>query len=102
MGAIDFKVKGFRYLDSMFSKPAPTFVDFLRRYICDEHKTKKGKELVGVESWDLVPMVPPVPQQLNHHDCGVFTSFFADSFSAGKQPEFTQADMPNLRRRLAA
>eukprot|EP00913_Durusdinium_trenchii_P006862 g6453.t1 len=98
MGAIDLKEKGFRYFDSMFSKPPSNFVAFLRRYLQDEHKAKKGKEISGVEDWQL--LVPSkVPQQKNGYDCGVFTCFFADCFSAGKSLSFEQEDMPTLRMR---
>jgi len=101
MGAIDLKDKGFRYFDSMFSKPPANFVAFLRRYVADEHKAKKNKEISGVEDWDL--LVPAkVPQQKNGYDCGVFTCFFADCFSAGKSLSFEQEDMPTLRMRIAA
>ncbi|CAK9078403.1 Putative ubiquitin-like-specific protease 1B [Durusdinium trenchii] len=101
MGAIDLKEKGFRYFDSMFSKPPSNFVAFLRRYLQDEHKAKKGKEISGVEDWQL--LVPSkVPQQKNGYDCGVFTCFFADCFSAGKSLSFEQEDMPTLRMRIAA
>ena len=33
------------------------------------------------------------------YDCGVFTCFFADCFSAGKNLSFEQEDMPTLRMR---
>lgn len=101
MGAIDLKDKGFRYFDSMFSKPPANFVSFLRRYVADEHKAKKSKELSGMEEWEL--LVPAkIPQQKNGYDCGVFTCFFADCFSAGKALTFEQEDMPTLRMRIAA
>ena len=35
------------------------------------------------------------------YDCGVFTCFFADCFSAGKALTFEQEDMPTLRMRSA-
>lgn len=101
MGAIDIKEKGFRYYDSMISRPHPNFVPFLRKYLEDEHKARnQGRVLEGVESWDLI--VTKVPQQRNGYDCGVFTCFFADRFSARKELSFSQDDMPNLRLRLAA
>ncbi|CAJ1449360.1 unnamed protein product [Effrenium voratum] len=103
MGAIDLKEKGFRYFDSMFSKPPSNFVSFLRRYLADEHKAKKGgKELSGLEEWQLLVPPKPVPQQSNGYDCGVFTCFFADCLSAGKGLAFDQDDMPTLRMRIAA
>ncbi|CAE7739236.1 SENP1 [Symbiodinium pilosum] len=102
MGAIDLKEKGFRYFDSMFSNPPSNFVAFLRRYLADEHKAKKSKDLPGVDGWKLLIPEPPVPQQRNGYDCGVFTCFFADCLSAGKPLAFDQDDMPILRKRIAA
>lgn len=103
MGAIDLRAKGFRYFDSMFSKPHKNFEPFLQRYLADEHKAKKGgKVLEGVEEWKLLTPESPVPQQRNGYDCGVFTCFFADYFSLDKPMTFEQDDMPDLRQRLAA
>ncbi|CAK0889958.1 unnamed protein product [Prorocentrum cordatum] len=102
MGAIDLRDKGFRYFDSMFSKPHPNFVPFLRRYLEDEHKAKKGGPLSGIEDWQLLEPDAPIPKQKNGYDCGVFTCNFAEFFSAGRAFAFTQEDMPNLRQRLAA
>jgi len=102
VGAVDLKERGFRYFDSMTSKPHPNFVPFLQRYLNDEHKSKKGAALVGFDEWGLLEPISPVPQQSNGYDCGVFTCFFADYFSAGRGMEFDQEDMPNLRLRLAA
>lgn len=103
MGAIDLRAKGFRYFDSMSATPHPNFVPFLRCYLQDEHKARKSAPLPGnIEDWDLIPNVQAVPQQRNCYDCGVFTCFFGDYFAAGKDLVFDQADMPDLRLRLAA
>jgi len=102
LGVIDVKNSGFRYFDSMSLRPGKNFVPFLRQYICDEHKAKKGGELQDGESWDLISSNGSVPQQKNGYDCGVFTCFFADRFSAQRPMDFCQDDMPDLRLRLAA
>jgi len=102
LGAIDRKEHGFRYFDSMFSMPHKNFVPFLQQYLKDEHQAKKGKPLEGIEDWDLIMPDPPLPQQNNGYDCGVFTCCFADCFSAGRGCAFEQDDMPNLRLRIAA
>lgn len=104
LGIIDIKDCGFRYLDSMSKSltPMANFVPFLRRYVDDEHKAKKGGPLEAPESWALLDAKGAVPQQRNGYDCGVFTCFFADYFSAGKDLTFSQDDMPLLRLRLAA
>jgi len=102
MGTIDLRACGFRYFDSMRSRPPPNFVEFLRRYVGDEHSAKKGCPLEGIEQWELLPAEGPVPQQRNGYDCGVFTCCFGEYFSEGKPFSFDQADMPELRLRLAA
>eukprot|EP00927_Polykrikos_kofoidii_P085244 TRINITY_DN9218_c0_g1_i1.p1 TRINITY_DN9218_c0_g1~~TRINITY_DN9218_c0_g1_i1.p1 ORF type:complete len:887 (+),score=139.97 TRINITY_DN9218_c0_g1_i1:268-2661(+) len=102
LGVIDFKAKGFRYFDSMFCNPHRNFVTFLRKYVEDEHKSKKSSPFPGIDSWDLIKHKDPVPQQRNGFDCGVFTCCFADYFSASKPLDFSQADMPTLRLRIAS
>jgi len=103
LGAIDFRERGFRYFDSMFSRPHSNFVPFLRKYLSDEHKAKKGgKALEGIDGWELIKPENPLPKQRNGYDCGVFTCSFAEWFSQGLALDFSQDDMPNLRLRLAA
>jgi len=102
LGAIDMKAKGFRYFDSMTTRPHRNFVPFLRRYLGDEHKQRKGGPLEGLDDWSLLTIEPPPPQQNNCYDCGVFTCFFADRISAGRPLDFCQDDMPDLRLRVCA
>merc|ERR1711862_289051 len=102
MGVINIRDKGFHYFDSMTCRPHPNFPVFLRRYVDDEHKAKKGGPLDGVDGWDMIDPAGPVPQQENGYDCGVFTCFFADYLSSGRVPDFHQDDMKDLRMRLAA
>jgi len=102
VGVIDFKDRGFRYLDSMFGSPHPNFAKFLRHYINDEHRSRHGTPLEGIGSWDMLVEPMGVPQQRNGYDCGVFTCAFAEYLASGRPLLFGQADMPMLRRRLAA
>lgn len=103
LGVIDLRDKGFRYFDSMSSRPHHNFVPFLRRYLSDEYASKKGGAVLeDVEAWDRLPEAACIPQQRNYWDCGVFTCFFADAFAAGRPFHFDQDDMPDLRVRLAA
>jgi len=101
VGVINVRERGFHCLDSLNNDVvSPNFVSFLRKYIADEHKDKKGTPLCDAEHWDFLPIV--VPQQHNGFDCGVFTCFFAEYFSAEKVFDFSQDDMPLLRLRLTA
>lgn len=102
LGVIDFREKGFRYFDSMCARPHRNFAPFLRRYLNDEHTSKKAGPLAGVEAWELLPEDPCVPpRQRNSYDCGVFMCCFADHFCQGKPFHFDQDNMPDLRARLA-
>jgi sentrin-specific protease 1 len=61
-------------------------------------------------STDLLSLVLPpytntllqdTPQQENGYDCGVFTCQFLETLSRGEETfNFTQGDMPYLRRRM--
>mmetsp|Transcript_7482 Transcript_7482/g.13422 ORF Transcript_7482/g.13422 Transcript_7482/m.13422 type:complete len:425 (-) Transcript_7482:221-1495(-) len=99
-GAINLRDKCFHYLDSMDQSPPSTFVPFLRRYLDDEHKSRRGAPLAGVDEWGLVHV--DVPQQENGYDCGVFTCCFAECLSSDRQFSFDQSDIAGMRLRLAA
>merc|ERR1719217_496805 len=96
----------------MSLSPYKNFVAYLRQYLQDEHKAKKGGKLFeGADEWGLIDMEngkyaqyfdKPIPQQSNGYDCGVFTCNFAECFSAGRDFSFEQDDMPDLRLRIAA
>jgi len=102
VGVVDFKDRGFRYLDSMFGSPHRNFVRFFRRYVNDEHRSKHGMPLEDIHSWGMLEEPLGVPQQRNGFDCGVFTCGFAEYLVSGRTRLFGQADMPTLRKRLAA
>jgi len=99
---IDMKAKGFRYLDSMSCRPHPNLEEFLQKYLEDEHKDKKRKPFEEAGDWRILPIEEPVPQQENGYDCGVFMCSCAEATSAGRSLDYSQDDMPNIRKRLAA
>ena len=49
----------------------------------------------------LVSEAGETPLQDNSYDCGLFVCMMAEALSAGREFQFTQAHMPQLRRRLA-
>lgn len=102
LSIMDFRTSSFRYMDSMRCPPCENLEHYLRRYLEDEHVSKKGAPFVGADAWHMAPVDPQLPQQDNGFDCGVFTCFYADFFSAGQAIEFGQFDIPALRARLAA
>jgi sentrin-specific protease 1 len=76
-----------------------SYTEALEQWLDDEHVTRKGCEC-AIE-WELVPTLPTVPQQSNGSDCGVFSCMFADYISEDLPLQFSQADMPHFRQRLA-
>jgi len=100
VGIIDFRARRFRYLDSMLSQPHANLGSFLRRYLADEHASKKQSPLEGVEAWTM-PLSDQVPEQQNGYDCGVFACLFADYVSADKPIDFDQEHMQDFRALLA-
>jgi len=71
----------------------------LRAYLDAEHRNKKKTpfDFTGWENHTL----PDTPQQENGHDCGVFTCQFLETLSRGEETfNFTQTDIPYLRRRM--
>lgn len=71
----------------------------LRYYLDAEHKNKKKKPF-DFEGWEDY-ILEDTPQQENGFDCGVFTCQFLEALSRGLETfDFTQDDMPYLRRRM--
>lgn len=50
------------------------------------------------KEWEV--SYPSAPQQENNVDCGVFTCYYANYISANAALDFSQEDIPTLRRRL--
>ena len=69
------------------------------RFLCNEHKFRKGEPLKG--EWTLLSKVESTPIQKNCHDCGVYTCMFADCLSLGCKIDFTPSDVTTYRKKLA-
>jgi len=68
-------------------------------YLDAEHRNKKKKAFDFTDWQDYAP--EDTPQQENGYDCGVFVCQFLESLSRGEEYfNFSQADMPYLRRRM--
>ncbi|KAK0465314.1 uncharacterized protein EV420DRAFT_1513860 [Desarmillaria tabescens] len=96
--AINFRHKRIESYDSMNMNRQLVF-KLLRHYLDAEHRNKKKKpfDFSGWEDYTL----KDTPQQENGYDCGVFTCQFLQSLSKGEDSfNFTQADIPYLRRRM--
>ena len=77
------------------------YLEFLKRYIADEHQDKKKEPLPDAEEWELVPCERNTPRQRNGYDCGVFTCMFADFISKDCPLVFGQNHINQCRERIA-
>jgi len=97
---IDLPNKIVRYFDSMAGS-GDRYLNATFRYLQDEHKDKKKAPLLDLDDWTLVPTTDNTPQQHNGYDCGVFATFCAHWMAVdGTEPDFDQADVAHLRRRM--
>lgn len=97
LAVVDFRKPGVYYYDSMGGNNKKCLITLLK-YIQDEHRDKKGKEL-DIEKWEH-KIRKDIPQQMNGSDCGMFACKFAEYISRGASISFTQQDMPYFRRRM--
>lgn len=77
------------------------YLEFIMRYIKDEHEDKKKEPLPEAEEWRLIPCEPGTPRQRNGYDCGVFTCMFADFLSKDCPLVFGQDHVNQCRERIA-
>ncbi|KAF5382935.1 hypothetical protein D9757_006282 [Collybiopsis confluens] len=96
--AINFRQKRIESYDSMMLDRSMVF-KLLRGYLDAEHRNKKRSpfDFTGWENY----IMEDTPMQENGFDCGVFTCQFLESLSRGEESfNFTQSDMPFLRRKM--
>jgi len=96
--AINFRQKRVESYDSMGMAKEVIF-KHLRSYLDSEHRNKKKKpfDFTDWENW----APEDTPRQENGYDCGVFTCRFLEALSRGEESfNFSQKDMPYLRRRM--
>jgi len=97
---INFRDKRIESYDSM--DPDNVNKEFLfrllRSYLQDEHKEKKGRNF-DLSEWKDYGRTN-TPRQENGNDCGVFTMNFLESVARDSDFQFTQTNMPYLRRKM--
>lgn len=96
MCLVDMRRKRVEYMDSMNGEE-PGCLELVLTYLIDEHIDKKGRPL-DVDEWET-KYLQNVPQQMNGSDCGMFAITFAEFASRGAPFNFSQKDMPYLRRK---
>lgn len=99
LSVVDFRKKVVMYYDSMGGNNDKACQTLLR-YLQQESKDKKGKEL-DTSGWTLHSRRRnEIPQQMNGSDCGMFTCKYAEYITKDKDITFTQKHMPYFRRRM--
>ncbi|KAJ7225724.1 cysteine proteinase [Mycena pura] len=97
--AINFRQKRIESYDSMHEERQLVY-KLLRQYVDLEHRNKKKKPF-DFTGWEDFASEEDTPMQENGYDCGVFTCQFLESLSRGEEKfNFTQKDIPYLRRRM--
>lgn len=98
LAVLNFREKRCDYYDSLSAKKNRFFQKkiwpVLRDYLEQESKDKQ----VPFSSDGWTAFCAPCPQQQNGCDCGVFTLRFAECVSLNAEWNFSQEDIPQLRR----
>jgi sentrin-specific protease 1 len=102
LAIVDLKDKELMYLDSMrnFGNLEGGCLEALGDYVVAEAWDKK-QETMGTSEWKRSSPTD-MPQQENNSDCGVFMLTAADCISRDTHMTFSQAQMPDFRRRILA
>jgi sentrin-specific protease 1 len=91
----------FMYVDSLFGDGTTILarlVDYMERETSANLSPTADPR--NFEGYTIEPRVE-CPNQQNGYDCGVFTCTAVDYMARGKSLDYSQADMPILRRRMA-
>ncbi|KCV71421.1 sentrin-specific protease 1 [Fonticula alba] len=102
MAAVHFPDRRIIYMDSLGARNDEC-LDLLLMYLDQESRDKKGTPF-DVTDWET-ECLSAIPRQKNGYDCGVFACSFAECLSRGigfdGRFNFTQADIPAVRERMA-
>lgn len=93
LSIIDNNSQKIQYFDSLAGDGTSILYD-LQNYMISETGNSSRYEM-----YDIVGL-SDCPNQQNGFDCGVFTCTAAAYIARGKDLEYSQVDMPNLRRRM--
>ncbi|ETW35327.1 hypothetical protein PFTANZ_03978 [Plasmodium falciparum Tanzania (2000708)] len=101
LGSIHMKDKKICLYDSL-NGSNKKFFEYMRRYIVDEMKDKKQKDL-DISLWTYSKegvSEKGIPHQENGYDCGVFTCMFAKCLSFNREFDFNQRDIKDIRLKM--
>ncbi|XP_049848276.1 sentrin-specific protease 1-like [Schistocerca gregaria] len=98
LAVINFCLNRIEYYDPLGGGNAQC-TRLLREYILSEWKDKKSASpRPEPEKWK--DYIPKIPYQQNGSDCGVFVCMYMDCISRNAPFNFSQADMPKIRRHM--
>ncbi|XP_035279590.1 sentrin-specific protease 5-like isoform X1 [Anguilla anguilla] len=72
-------------------------IENILKYIMAEAKEKE--QMVYQKGWKMI-INKRIPQQRNDNDCGVFVLEYCKCLALGRPLQFSQADMPKIRKRI--
>lgn len=103
LAVVNNKEKKFEFYDSMGGNGRPA-LELVREYmILETERLYPGQKATHEQTYEAYEICDSVscPRQENGFDCGVFTCKTVEVLSRDKTLNFTQKDMPKLRRRMA-
>lgn len=102
---VNLSKKEFVYMDTLGTRDGVWgVVKSLRRWLADEVGDKYGEETMkrlDIGSWKTVENPCYMPHQTDSDSCGMFCLGLAERLELGLLPDFTQNDIPILRKRAA-
>lgn len=100
LAVINLSQRRFEYYDSLHGGN-PECLEAMRAWLDAESQSKRKKPFDWSGWQEPVVNGEDLPLQRNGYDCGVFACMFAEYLARDAYPDFTQADMDCLRRRMA-
>jgi len=104
LATIDFRTRNLSYLDSKKGRDNQEVLETLRRWLIDEIKFNYNDAEVrkfDIAPWNIVINPTYAPRQTDNASCGIFMMYTADYLELGKKVDFSQDEIPILRRRTA-
>lgn len=101
LAVIDNVNQNFSYIDSL-NGDGSDILAILLDYMTQETIKNHGDTMNGKDySTYFINGQAECPSQQNGYDCGVFTCTAVDCIARNRDLDYSQADMPNLRRRMS-
>lgn len=103
LAVIDNINEKFTYIDSLYGNGTDILIK-LQDYMTEETRKTHGDSMNGknYNNYEINGDTDDSdPVQQNGYDCGVFTCTAVDYYARNRELDYSQADMPLLRRRMA-